>query len=314
MSDINAKTRLLPVDDEPIAYRRRIREYYLALGYEHPYQWAHYGDVPFTSLTKPLSECRVALVTTAAPVKPDAGDQGPGAPYNGTAKFYSVYEFDVHDSPDLRISHIAYDRDHTHAKDRNTYLPVAQLKSVEREGIIGELSGAGFGLPTNRSQRITIESDCPDLLQRLERDGVDAAVFVPNCPVCHQSVSLAARHVEAAGIATVIMACAKDIVEYVGVPRMLFSDFPLGNAAGKPDDESSQRETLRMALALLESAVAPRTTVQSPQQFSSDHSWKLSYSNVAQLSDEEIALRRTEFDRQKSAARGVLKVGEGAGD
>lgn len=303
MSGINAKSQLAEPDDEPIAYRARIRQYYLALGYKHPYQWAHYRDVPFKPLSKPLAECKVALVTTAAPYKPGAGDQGPGAPYNGAAKFYSVYEFDVYGSPDLRISHVAYDRDYTYAEDSNTWLPIGQLIKAEADGVIGKLSEVGFGLPTNRSQRTTTATDCPDLLERLVRDDVDAVVLVPNCPVCHQSVSLAARHIESAGIPSVILGCAKDLVEYVGVPRLLFSDFPLGNAAGKPDDEASQRQTMRMALDLLGSATCARTTVQSPQIFSEDYSWKHCYSNASLLTAEEIASRRLEFDRQKKAAR-----------
>ncbi len=303
MTGINAQDKFAMHGDEPIAYRKRIRDYYLALGYEHPYEWAHYREVPFTALAKPLSECKVALITTAAPFKSDAGEQGPGAPYNGAAKFYSVYEFDTHAPPELRISHIAYDRDHTPAKDPNTYLPIAQLHAAAADGVVGELADRGFGLPTNRSQRITINQDCPDLLERVKKQAIDAAVLVPNCPVCHQSVSLAARHLEDAGVATVVLSCAKDIVEYVGVPRMLFSDFPLGNAAGKPDDPESQRSTLRMALALLASAAAPRTTVQSPERFMADHLWKESYSNAARLSDEEIKHRRSEFDRQKRKAR-----------
>jgi len=305
MSGINAKSELAEPDDEPISYRARIRQYYLALGYEHPYQWAHYRDVPFTPLTKPLAECKVALVTTAAPFKAGAGDQGPGASYNGAAKFYSVYEFDVNSSPDLRISHVAYDRDYTHARDSNTWLPIKQLIAAQDEGVIGKLAATGFGLPTNRSQHTTITSDCPDLHERLVRDAVDAVVLVPNCPVCHQSVSLAARHVESAGIPSVIMGCAKDIVEYVGVPRLLFSDFPLGNAAGKPDNEKSQRQTMRLALDLLGGATCARTTVQSPQIFSADYRWKQGYSNASLLSDEEIANRRREFDRQKVAARNI---------
>ena len=59
-----------------------------------PYRWAHYIDVPFQLLVKPLDQCRVALITTAAPFEPDKGDQGPGASYNGGAKFYAVYEGD----------------------------------------------------------------------------------------------------------------------------------------------------------------------------------------------------------------------------
>jgi D-proline reductase (dithiol) PrdB len=99
--------------------------------------------------------------------------------------------------------------------------------------------------------------------------------------------------------------CAKDIVEYCGVPRLLFSDFPLGNAAGRPHDPQSRRFTLGLALRLLEAAPAPLTTVQSPLRWSEDSSWKLDYSNIERLSHDEIRRRRQEFDRQKEIAREV---------
>jgi hypothetical protein len=104
------------------------------------------------------------------------------------------------------------------------------------------------------------------------------------------------------GIATVVMGCAKDIVEFVGVPRFLFSDFPLGNAAGRPKDPQSQALTWELALRLLEAAPAARTTVQSPLRWSEDSSWKLDYSNIERLSSQEIRRRREEFDQQKEIA------------
>ena len=130
--------------------------------------------------------------------------------------------------------------------------------------------------------------------------------------MCHQTVSLAARHLEANGIPTVIMGCAKDIVEYCGVPRFLFSDFPLGNPAGRPNDPQSQALTLELALRVLESAPAPRTTVQSPLRWSAEAAWKLDFSNIALLSPEEIARRRAEFDRQKEIAKTIRTKPEAA--
>jgi hypothetical protein len=118
-------------------------------------------------------------------------------------------------------------------------------------------------------------------------------------------VSLAARHLEQNGIPTVIMGCAKDIVEYVGVPRFLFSDFPLGNPAGRPNDPESRAVTLELALRVLERAPGPRTTMQSPLRWSADPAWKLDYSNIARLSPQEIARRRAEFDQQKAVANTV---------
>ena len=123
--------------------------------------------------------------------------------------------------------------------------------------------------------------------------------------MCHQTVSLAARHLEENGIVTVVMGCAKDIVEYCGVPRFLFSDFPLGNAAGRPRDLPSQSFTLELALRLLEAAPAARTTVQPSLRWREDPSWKLDYSNIARLSPDEIRQRREEFDRQKEIAKEI---------
>jgi hypothetical protein len=130
--------------------------------------------------------------------------------------------------------------------------------------------------------------------------------------VCHQTVSLAARHLEANGIPTIVMGCAKDIVEHVGVPRFLFTDFPLGNPAGRPRDRQSQDFTLDLALRVLETAPAPRTTVQSPLRWSTNADWKLDFSNIARLSPEEIARRRAEFDRGKEIAKTVRSKEEAA--
>jgi hypothetical protein len=170
---------------------------------------------------------------------------------------------------------------------------------------VGELAERFYGAPTNRSHRRTLDVDAPEILAGCRRDDVDAVILVPNCPVCHQTVSLTARHLEANGIATVVMGAAKDIVEHCGVPRFAFSDFPLGNAAGRPHDPGSQRATLDVALQLLETAFAPRTTVQNPLRWSDDASWKLDYMNVEQLTDEELASARAENDRHKAVARAV---------
>jgi hypothetical protein len=292
-----------PDYDSPVPYMHRTREYYKAIGYTTPYRWAHYLQAPFAPLKKPLSHCNVAIVTTAAPYQPGKGDQGPGAAYNGSAKFYQVYSGDTDQEHDLRISHIGYDRIHTTATDSNTWFPLPALRRAEAAGRIGRVARRFHGAPTNRSHRVTIETDAPEILALLREDDVDAVIVVPNCPVCHQTSSLVARHVEANGIPTVVMGCAKDIVEHAAVARFLFSDFPLGNSAGKPHDVASQQQTLEYALRLLESAAGPQTTMRNPLRWNEDGRWKLDYSNVEQLSADELKRRRAEFDRQKELAR-----------
>jgi D-proline reductase (dithiol) PrdB len=165
-------------DDVPIPYLQRISEYYRALGYGAPYRWAHYAEVPFAAMRKPLAESRIGLVTTAAPYQPERGDQGPGAPYNAAAKFYRVYSGESAVEHDLRISHVGYDRAHTTAEDPNTWFPLARLRRLADEGRIGEVAPRFHGAPTNRSHRATLERDCPELLARVREDQVDAVVLV----------------------------------------------------------------------------------------------------------------------------------------
>ncbi|MEM8651364.1 MAG: AMP-binding protein [Pseudomonadota bacterium] len=302
----------VPSEDEALLeYIKRTRYYYATLGFGTPYEWAENADIPFTKLTKPLEECSVAIVTTAARFQPDAGPQGPGAPYNAKAKFYEVYAGDTDTIPDLKISHIAIDRDNTLADDINAYFPLTALKATAESGRIGRVAKHFYGLPTNRSKRVTITIDAQKLLEQCREDGVDAAIFVPNCPVCHQSVTLVARELEQAGIPTVVMGCAKDIVQAAGAPRFVFSDFPLGNSAGRPYDPESQKIILDAALNLLEYAQNAGESVQTPLAWIGREDWKLYYSNPDLLSPEEIAERKAKFDADKAQAKVIRdKVAE----
>lgn len=290
-----------PLYDAPLEYMKRTREYYSVLGYD-AYRWAHYVETPFAPLEKGLRDSVVTLITTAAPYQPDAGEQGPGAPYNAAAKYYQVLSGDTSTSHDMRISHIGYDRKHTTATDSNTWFPLPLMRKRAGQGRF-RLASRFHCAPTNRSQRVTLEVDAPKILSRCREEGVDAAIIVPNCPVCHQTSTLVARHLERNGISTIVTGCAKDIVEFAGAPRFLFSDFPLGNSCGRPHEPETQELTLDLALLVLESAVAPRTTVQSWQRWTHTGNWKGDYNNVAAMSEAEIAERRATFLKNKELAQ-----------
>ena len=292
-----------PELDQPVRYIERTRSYYLGLGYDNPYAWAHYIDVPFSPLKKPLHQSVLGLITTAVPFDSTKGNQGPGAPYNAAAKFYQPYQKSVDGDIDLRIAHVGIDRKNADMEDANCWFPLAAAKRAVKAQRIQALSPYFYGLPTNRSQRHTLEIDAPIILEMLRADKVDVAVLIPNCPICHQSQSLLARYLEAEGISTVVMGAAKDIVEYCGVPRFLFSDFPLGNAAARPNDSDSQNFNFELALRLLESAPAPRTTVQSPLIWSTDPSWKSDYSNLEKFTQQEVERLRDEAEQARITAR-----------
>ena len=302
--NIDTQLGFAPPWEQPVRYIERTHGWYGALGYGNPYRYAQYIEVPFQPLTRALSQSRVTLLTTAAPYQPDKGAQDARSPYNAAAKFYEVYSGDTSRDHDLRVSHVGVDRNHLQ-DDANCWFPLPALRRAAAAGLIGSVGPRFHGVPTNRSQRHTVDVDCPQVLARVREDEAHAVILVPNCPVCHQTLSLVARHLEAHGIPTVVMGAARDIVELCGVPRFLFSDFPLGSAAGLPFDPGSQDATLALALRVLECAPAPRTTVQNPLRWCGEPQWRLDFMNVDRLSAEQIARLRADNDRIKTVAQGV---------
>ena len=112
-------------------------------------------------------------------------------------------------------------------------------------------------------------------------------------------MSLVARYLEGHGIPTVVMGCARDIVEECGVSRLLFTDFPLGNPCGKPWDAQMQHSIVGSALDLLERAWMPRTTVQTPFHWDND-AWRDSFMRVDDSNREALA-RAGEERRRRQA-------------
>jgi hypothetical protein len=146
----------------------RTRNYYRALGYANDYVWAHHADVPFCRPAKKLSQSTVALITTAGP--PDRSNRDAGG-----AK--QVWSGDVAHPPAAFDTDLAWDKEATHTDDRETFLPIDAMKGLVAAGVVGALAPHFHGAPTGYSHRKTNEHDAPELLRRLRRDGVDAALL-----------------------------------------------------------------------------------------------------------------------------------------
>jgi hypothetical protein len=282
--------------DAPVRYMERTRHYYRALGYANDYQWATFADVPFTPLPRPLADLRIVLITTASP-----------ADFDGVKR---VWSGPVSPPPErLFTDNVAWDKESTHTDDRESFLPIEAASELAREGIFKGLTARFHGVPTEYSQRKTKEEDAPEILARVRQDGADAAVLCPLCPVCHQTISLVARQLEAAGIPTVIIGSALDVVEHCGVPRFYFTDFPLGNPCGHPFAPDMQREIVRNALKLFETATAPRTTARSPFAWKEDSAiWRARYGKVTPENRKQLLQlgneRRARQAEAKQAAAG----------
>jgi hypothetical protein len=283
--------------EAPVHYMERTRHYYRALGYENDYLWATHDDVPFTPITKPLAELRIALITTASPLD-----------FDGVKRVWSGA---VSPPPEkLFTDNVAWDKESTHTNDRASFLPIEAAMDLAGEGIVGGLTARFHGVPTEYSQQKTRNRDAPEILARVREDGADAAVLCPLCPVCHQTLSLVARHLEAGGIPTVLIGSALDVVEHCGAPRFYFTDFPLGNPCGHPWRPDMQRDILRQALALFETSKAPRTTVRAPFAWHEEGAiWRARYGRVGP--DNRERLLKLGNERRLRQAKAKQATAEG---
>lgn len=156
---------------ETVRYIDRTRAYYRALGYPSDYVWARFDTVPFTRVAKPLSQVRIGLVTTASP--PDLGNR------NASGE-RQVWSGPVSPAPAaLFTDNVAWDKESTHTDDRASFLPIEAVQELVEEGAVGALAARFHGVPTEYSQRKTVEIDAPRVLARLRDDGADAALLSP---------------------------------------------------------------------------------------------------------------------------------------
>jgi hypothetical protein len=113
-----------------------------------------------------LSECRLALITTANP-----------AGYDGVRQQWSA---PIEPAPArLRTADLAWDKESTHTDDRACFLPIEAASKLAAEGLFAGLAPRFHGVPTDYSQRNTNEIVAPRVLRRLRDDGADGAILCP---------------------------------------------------------------------------------------------------------------------------------------
>lgn len=156
-----------------VRYIDKTREYYRNEGYERPYRWAHFDDIPFTPLAKPLAQCRVGLITSSEMAIRD--EPPPVADDDPLRDPYSLPS----DTPVARLysRKTAYDRFATTLDDVDSYLPLTRLRELAGSGRIGGLAPRFQTVFSQYSQRKTLGVDAPRILDWLREDRVDVAVL-----------------------------------------------------------------------------------------------------------------------------------------
>jgi hypothetical protein len=194
---------------------------YRALGYDEPYRWAHFADVPFTPVAQAAEEGRIR-----------SGDDGSALPSCTAIRVRAARPQQGCQVPlRLRAYHRAIPmcasrthlRPHAHHRGGLEQLVPRPAEARRRRSRTGSVAPRFYGAPTTRSQRSTW-SDAPDILRPDGEDKVDAACWCRS-PVCHADHQ-PRRAISSAGIPTVIMGCARTSWSMPRpVPRFLFSDF-----------------------------------------------------------------------------------------
>ncbi|MCH8176476.1 MAG: hypothetical protein IIC59_14975 [Proteobacteria bacterium] len=151
-----------------VSYIKRTRDYYRAQGYTTDYLWAHFDTTPFTRLKNPLSESRIGVITTTMP-DTEAG--------RADRRVWSTASEPIPRS--MYTEELSWHKSMTHTDDVASFLPLAQLNKLQEEGVIGSVASRFHSVPTEYSQRNTIEKDAPQVLARCQQDEVDIAILVP---------------------------------------------------------------------------------------------------------------------------------------
>lgn len=200
----------------------------------------------FTPLTKPLSECVVALCTAG------------GVHLKSQQPFVLAGDHTFREIPsttpssELMVSHGGFDNSDVN-RDINAMFPIDRLREFEAEGFIGRIAPTliGFMGGGGDVDRFRAEAG-PAIAKILKEEGVDVAVFTGGCGTCHRSAVIVQRAVEAAGIATIIIAALPPIAKQQGAPRITAPHVPIGSNAGEPGNVQMQRAILKDTLRAVE--------------------------------------------------------------
>ena len=160
---------------KPINYVDALNAHYGSQGFP-PYQWTINESAPLTRVDKPLSECRVTLLTSGGVshcsmpgFNPDARNDHR---LDEVAREVSSNDFEINDS---------YYNHRDAEQDLNCVFPIDRLRELAEEGEIGSVAPrfwSGFmGRIYNRTK--VIEESAPAFVQKLKEDAVDILVAAP---------------------------------------------------------------------------------------------------------------------------------------
>lgn len=209
---------------------------------------------PFTPARRALPMLNLALISTA------------GAYIDGTEPFDTTArdgDTNFREIPievgaeDLRYAARGYDTSAVE-QDRNVQIPIDRLMEYQANGVIGTLNNVWWSMNGFiPNARLVAETLAPQIIERLKRYEVQAALLVPASRLCHQTAALLARAIELAGIPTMMIAVRRDVIDMARPPRAAYYAGELGSVVGKPDWKEYQLRVLDESLRWIETFDQP---------------------------------------------------------
>ena len=234
--------------DLPLKYRLFMRAY--------PYRWIDWKSAG--PLRKPLSEARIALLTTAGYYLPEQEPFDQSYKHNDCS--YREIPWGTLISR-LREGQSSDAFDHAGIQaDRNLAFPLDRLRELIDAGTVGAAAPTHFSLMGSiAAPKLLLTETGPAIAKKLQEEQADALVLAPVCPMCHHTAGIVQGIVEKSGIPTVSISMLLYVTRRVEPPRVLFVDRPLGYPYGEPNHPALQTEILLAALALLREPVTKST-------------------------------------------------------
>lgn len=213
------------------------------------YNYVYNKRSPFTPARRALPLLNLALISSA------------GAFIDGTEEFDQKArggDFTFREIPieiglnDLQFTARGYDPTAVR-QDLNSQIPIERLLEYQSNAVIGQLNPVWWSFMGYIPDAAKfVEATVPNIIERLNRYEVQAALLVPASRLCHQSCGLLARGIEAAGIPTVMVAVERAILDSVHVPRAGFYNGELGSVSGLPNFKEHQLRILDEVLRMYE--------------------------------------------------------------
>ena len=220
------------------------------------YPFIENQNAPFVPLRRALPLLNLALISSA------------GAYIDGTEPFdLSTKDGDPNfreipievEAEDLRYAAKGYDPKFVR-EDRNSQIPIERLREYEGNAVIGHLNDCWWSLSPYIPNAANVATEIvPNLVERLNRYQVQAALLVPASRLCHQTLAIIARGIENHGIPTIMISVDRDATDLVRPPRTAYYSGQLGCVAGEPNWKQHQLRILDETLRWIETFDQPGT-------------------------------------------------------